>query len=78
MAEQFPRYYLHGDEAEDAPATYYCKRCDVFWPREHFATQCRGEEHLSIYHRHFANVRASAKHVKVNRPARASSVFDKF
>ena len=20
-----PRYYLHGDEAEDSPETYYCK-----------------------------------------------------
>ncbi|MCU0928134.1 MAG: glyoxalase superfamily protein [Burkholderiaceae bacterium] len=32
-----PRYYLHGDQLEDDPKRYYCARCDVFFPAEHFA-----------------------------------------
>lgn len=30
------RQYLHGDPAEGQPDTFYCQRCDVFVPREHF------------------------------------------
>ncbi|MDN5923755.1 MAG: hypothetical protein L0H70_02005 [Xanthomonadales bacterium] len=30
------RYYLHGDEVEGRPDTFYCRRCDLFVDREHF------------------------------------------
>lgn len=29
-ADDRKRYYLHGDQAEDAPTTNYCARCDLF------------------------------------------------
>ncbi len=31
------RFYLHGDEIEGEPGTYFCRRCDCFFGAEHFA-----------------------------------------
>ena len=69
-----PRYHLHGDEAEDSPGTYYCKKCDVFFTEDHFKKPCGGENHFNIYHRHLDNISASAKHTKIYRPAQAKSI----
>lgn len=30
------RYYLHGDQHEDEGDKWYCARCDIFVPQEHF------------------------------------------
>ena len=30
------RFYLHGDERDGQPRTYYCRRCDCFASAEHF------------------------------------------
>ena len=69
-----PRYYLHGDEAEDSPETYYCKKCDVFFSKDHFEKPCGGENHFKIYHRHLDNVASSKKHVTIFRPAQAKNI----
>lgn len=41
------RDYAHGDEAEHAPGTFYCRRCDAFHRAPHFplcaAPRCVGE-----------------------------------
>lgn len=41
------RFYAHGDEAEHAPATFFCRRCDMFHRGQHFplcaAPRCIGE-----------------------------------
>jgi uncharacterized protein YozE (UPF0346 family) len=30
------RHYVHGDHHEETPNTYYCSRCDLFTPAQHF------------------------------------------
>ncbi|MCB1453908.1 MAG: hypothetical protein KDJ43_09690 [Rhizobiaceae bacterium] len=41
------RFYAHGDEAEHAPGTFFCRRCDAFHRGEHFPLcappRCIGE-----------------------------------
>ncbi|NHF67482.1 YozE family protein [Xanthomonas hortorum] len=45
------RYYLHGDQDEEDPSTYYCARCDSFRPPDHFenAALHRGQSHEMRY-----------------------------
>ena len=69
-----PRYYLHGDEAEDSPGTYYCKNCDVFFAKDHFEKQCGEKTHFKIYHLHLDNISVSKKHATIYRPAQARSI----
>lgn len=42
-----PRDYAHGDEAEHASGTFFCRRCDAFHRSPHFplcaAPRCIGE-----------------------------------
>lgn len=33
---ELARYYVHGDQAEDEPAQYYCEFCDRFQASDHF------------------------------------------
>ncbi|MEQ7884102.1 YozE family protein [Xanthomonas hortorum] len=45
------RYYLHGDQDEEDPSTYYCARCDSFCLPDHFENDAlhRGQSHEMRY-----------------------------
>ncbi len=45
------RYYLHGDQDEEDPSTYYCALCDSFCCPDHFQNDAlhRGQSHEMRY-----------------------------
>lgn len=58
------RYYLHGDESEDSPGSYFCKKCDVFLPEAHFSTPCGDVAHQAIYDRHYQSMLGAISNVR--------------
>jgi uncharacterized protein YozE (UPF0346 family) len=71
------RYYVHGDLHDRQRHKYYCARCDLFVPIDHFAdaghVKSRAERYLhslNAWSRH-----AQARHSKFYRPADAENVI---
>lgn len=66
------RCYLHGDQREGHPGTFYCVSCDVFYDIEHFAGRpCspgRGETHRAIHKDQQRNLRAMRRYLVKSRP----------
>lgn len=70
------RYYVHGDQAEESPSTYYCHFCDLPVSREHFDTPCLHQK--SHYQRYRATLKifCSSKNAEVwRRPTNPPNLF---
>jgi len=66
------RYYLHGDAHEAQPGRYYCRGCDTFEAREHFAACPSGKRRVEAH-----ELRADIRHrwrVVSDDPRRLSCV----
>jgi hypothetical protein len=71
------RYYVHGDHHEKTPNMYYCARCDLFEPAQHFedvehvSTRAqRYEQSLQSWERY-----AKKRNSKLYRPPDAENII---
>lgn len=73
------RYYLHGDQDEEDPNSFYCARCDFFYEREHFENPAlhRGQSHEMRYLESIErwNERGDVWHRKYRRPEAAPNLL---
>lgn len=54
MSEQKPRHYLHGDQKEDDPELWFCRRCDAFVSELHFAEGHHNKQRLTDFEKYLA------------------------
>lgn len=69
------RYYLHGDQVEGNPESFYCASCDFFFDRSHFA-----EHDLNNFQKYLSTLKTwkvVKKRTKTyQRPKNPHNLFD--
>ena len=73
------RHYIHGDQMEGDPSLFYCTKCDVFWPEEHFFSNSeKCCDHWPRYDRAMKMLGNSPKkHIDFGRRIDSPNVFIK-
>lgn len=70
------RYYVHGDLHEEKPGAYYCARCDLFEPAQHFEDEAHVSTRAERYRRSLESwKRYVARNSKFYRPADAVNIL---
>ena len=69
MTEDAQRHYVHGDQKEDDAEMRFCRRCDAFVPKAHFAEGHHKKQKLSEYERYLEDKEHFAVKMK-NRPGK--------
>lgn len=49
MKNNLKRHYVHGDQSEDNQNKYFCRACDIFVDKDHFATFSIDSSHKDRY-----------------------------
>ncbi len=71
------RYYVHGDHHEENPDMYYCARCDLFEPAQHFEDSDHVPTRAQRYEQSLQSWERYAKkpNTKFYRPSDAANII---
>lgn len=78
--EKKQRYYLHGDQTEHDCDKYYCRSCDFFVDRSHFADHDSDPSRMSNYPKYLATLKSwqviKKRSKNLYRPNNAINLFE--